>query len=187
MLAKICSTRALILDLIAFLVKPGVIVPIGNFSDLGGMGFGGSFAFEKRGLILPTLEVGMEVGFYYLPGVDVLDDEMQKTKRIFFAPVSLYCGYRFPLSGALYAVPYIFAGGAYFDMPYVQFDQATNAETDEHLRSFGSVGGAGAALSWRPGESFEIGLRASFGLLLKTGGAFDYPYLRLKLCAGVRM
>ncbi|HPA73949.1 MAG TPA: hypothetical protein PKY31_16880 [Spirochaetota bacterium] len=172
---------------IAFLVSPGAFVPLGNFSDLGGPGFGGTIAVEKRGLFLPALEAGVEAGFYFLPGVDVMDDEMQKTERIFFVPVSLYCGYRIPLTEALHAVPYLFAGGAYFDMPYVQYDDAALTETDEQVRTFGPTGGAGAALSWRPGESYEIGLKASFGLLLRTSGAFDYPFLRLELCAGVRM
>jgi hypothetical protein len=172
---------------IAFLLSPGAFVPLGNFADLGGTGFGATLAVEKRGLFLPALEAGIEAGFYFLPGVDVMDDEMQKTERIFFVPVSLYCGYRIPLAGALHAVPYIFAGGAYFDMPYVQHDEATMKEINEQVRTFGPVGGAGAALSWRPGETYELGLKASLGLLLRSSGAFDYPFLRLELCAGVRL
>ncbi len=143
----------------AIFVSPGVFLPMGNLADMGSMGYGATLSVEKRDFFFLNLEIGIEAGFYFLPGVNDLKTEYQKTERVFFVPLSLYCGYSFAVSESFYTVPYLSAGGAYYDMPYVQRDVIFLTDEDEHLKTFGPIGGAGISLSWRRVETFELGLK----------------------------
>ncbi len=172
---------------LVFLISAGGLMPFGKSVDFSGSGCGGSFSIEKRDLFASSVELGFETGFFYLTGLDRLDSENRKIKRIFFIPLSFYCGYSFNFFGALHFVPFVSAGGAFINGTRFEQSFDNSSGLNKQVKTAGPLAGAGAALSWRPGCAFEFGLRVSTEFLPLETGFSSYPFARLEIFTGLKI
>jgi len=157
---------------------------MGKFSDLTEMGYGGSLHMVKHNIYIPDLELGITAGLYYMPGKEDIGTDIQSVEQVLFVPLLLKVGYRFGITDKIHVIPDISLGAAYVDMPYEHFN-AANPE-NRHLRTLGSMMAAGLSVDFNISESFFIGLRSDYGLLI-TGDIFDYSFVRVEAAAGYRL
>jgi hypothetical protein len=168
---------------------PGVLIPLGNFGDISGLGYGGTVSLTKRNFFINNLEAGISAGFYYLPGKENIGSDIesiQSTGRAFFIPLSLNAGYRFTITEKIDAVPYLSAGGAYLDMIYTERDSNSLLDKEKRLMGFGPTAGAGVSFEYQLSDTFFIGLRSEFGLMINKE-IFDYQFMRIEVSAGYKI
>ena len=53
------------------------------------------FSFLWSDFLFRNSRVGLEAGYFYIPGIDSLEDKGQKVERINFAPFGIKAGYQF--------------------------------------------------------------------------------------------
>jgi len=165
-------------------ISGGTIIPLGNFEDLAGRGYGTSLNLAKQHIFIDKIEAGFTVGFYYLAGEEDSHSEIQKTDYALFIPLMLDASYRFNFTENLFTSPYLSVGAAYLDIPYTEQDSNTLENSEKHLMEFGPAAGAGISAGYSFDESLDIGFLFGYGLLLNKE-IFDYPFLQLELFAGV--
>jgi hypothetical protein len=166
---------------------PGIMMPLGNFGYLAGIGFGGSLTLKKNDFFIPRLEGGISLGFNYLTGNDspAPGSALRSTDSSFFIPVTLRGGYRFTVSSKTFLTPWAGGGAAYLDMPYVERDENTLTEEAQHLKTIGPVGMVGVTGEYVMSESWVLTATLEQGMLF-TNDLWGYPYLRLEIGGGMK-
>jgi len=167
----------------------GTILPMGNFSDISGIGYGGTLNLKDQNLFITGLETGISAGFYYMPGKDDVGsgtESIQSTERAFFVPVSLNAGYRLNITETISVLPYISAGGAYLDMFYTERNSNSLLDTEKHLQAFGPMTSAGISFEYLFSESIYIFLLSEAGMMINKD-KFGYPFVKAEIAAGYKI
>lgn len=162
----------------------GVIFPMGKFSDLLGMGYGGTLSLTKHNLFKTGFEAGISAGFYYMPGKDDIGSDIVETGNAFLAPLGLSIAYRFNFTENISAAPYITGGAAYMKMLYTEL--VNNIPEEKELSAFGPFAGAGLLFDYAATDRISFCLRAEYGFLISSSIS-DYPFMRIEIGAGYRM
>ncbi len=170
-------------------LSAGTIIPMGNFSDISGIGYGGTLSLREQNFFITGLDTGISAGFYYMQGKGDPGSEtesIQSTGRAFFIPVSLNAGYRLNITKTISVLPYISAGGAYLDMLYTERDSNSLLDTEKHLRTFGPIAGAGISFDYLISKSVYLFLRSEAGLMIHKDIS-GYPFMKFELAAGYKI
>ncbi|PKL17032.1 MAG: hypothetical protein CVV49_13055 [Spirochaetae bacterium HGW-Spirochaetae-5] len=162
----------------------GVIYPMGKFTDLLGMGYGGTLSLTKHNLFGTGLETGISAGFYYMPGKADIESDIVETGNAFLIPLGLSIAYRFNFTENLSAAPYITGGAAYMKMPYTEL--VNSIPEKKELSAPGPFAGAGMTFDYAATDRITLCLRAEYGFLVSSTIS-DYPFMRLEIGAGYRM
>ncbi len=144
---------------------PGVIFPMGDFGDIAGTGYGGTFSFSLYNYLFKGFTVGIETGCYYLTGKDAIDTRFSKTDSMVFIPFMITTGYNFTIGEKLSVIPFITGGGAYLYSKYTSRDEVTYLYSNKTLSEGGPAAGAGIEFEYRMSNSVYISLRGTFGYL----------------------
>lgn len=178
------ASRHLVLHGITPVIAPGVIMPIGAFGDMLGMGYGASLSFTKESLFGSSFEMALSAGFYYMKGIDSIDSDITKTGDAFFIPVDIALRYRFRLSGRFSMAPYIAGGGAYLKMPYTEL--VDDVPEDKEVAAPGPIVAAGTLIDYAATDRMVLSLRLEYGSLV-TSEILGHPFLRTELGVGYRL
>lgn len=162
----------------------GVIYPMGKFSDLLGMGYGGTLSLTKHNLFKTGFEASVSAGFYYMPGKDGIDGDIVETGNAFLAPLALSVAYRFNFTENISLAPYVTGGAAYMKMPYTEL--VNSIPEEKELAAPGPFAGAGLTFDYAATDRITLILRAEYGFLVSSTIS-DYPFMRLEIGAGYRM
>lgn len=149
-----------------FEFHPGVLKPLGKFGEISGHGYGGSIAYKQMNTYYKHLELGTELGFYYITGKDAIPTNAHKTEKAYFVPLYLICGYRLELAKSFALVPFVSAGAAYMYMDYLSRDKNTFVSKKKKLNDFGPAANAGLAAYVSIGEAYFLSVRAYAGYLI---------------------
>jgi len=147
---------------------PGAILPLGEFGEITGPGFGLTASFTLNNYFYKGLVLGAETGFYSLLGKDTLASSYKKTETVFMAPFLLTAGYCFDLNYYFSVTPYAGLGIMFFYTDYVSRDRITLNDSNKSFSEVGSALVAGVAGSYRLTESISIMLRLNLGYLAVT-------------------
>ena len=177
------SKRVVLIGITAVFTGGGIL-PMGKFSDLLGMGYGGTLSVTKHNLFETGFEAGISAGFYYMPGKDDIESDIVETGNAFFIPVGISLGYSFNFTENISAAPYITGGAAYMKMPYTEFVNGTPEEKE--LSAPGPFAGAGLLFDYAATDRVSLCLRAEYGVLVSSTIS-DYPFIRFEIGAGYRM
>ena len=147
---------------------PGAVLPLGEFGEITGPGFGLTASFTLNNYFYKGLVLGAEVGFYSLLGKDALETEYKKTNTVFMAPLLLTAGYCFDLNYYFSVTPYAGLGLLFFYTDYVSRDRVLLYDSSKSFSEVGPALCAGVAGSYRLTESISIVLRLNLGYLAVT-------------------
>lgn len=162
----------------------GVIYPMGKFTDLLGMGYGGTLSLTKHNLFNTGFEAGISAGFYYMPGKADIESDIVETGNAFLIPLGLSVAYRFNFTENISAAPYITGGAAYMKMPYTEL--VNSIPEEKELAAPGPYAGAGLTFDYAATDRITLCLRAEYGFLVSSTIS-DYPFMRLEIGVGYRM
>nr|MBP7582579.1 hypothetical protein [Spirochaetota bacterium] len=151
----------------AITFSPGIIYSLGTLGEMGALGYGGLVSFMVYNVIMKGLSPGLEVGYFYMQGENVLESEGQRVDRFQVIPFALKLGYTIKLVEHLDLVPAISMGGAYVDIAYVSRDQFSLADTNKESKGTDILGMISVALEWSCSEELFLGARAGYGMLLE--------------------
>ena len=147
-------------------LNPGLILPLGKLKDFAGPAYGASLSLTCIGFFNLPLEAGIETGFYYMTGKDLLESDNQKVSHTYFMPLYFSLGYRLEPFKSFYITPFVNAGAAYMDMKYINRDWSTYETSNESMSDTGIVACAGLTFSYRLSNATYAGIRTYYGYLL---------------------
>jgi hypothetical protein len=178
------GSKRLVLIGITPVFTGGVIYPMGKFTDLLSMGYGGTLSLTKHNLFGTGLETGISAGFYYMPGKDEIESDIVETGNAFLIPLGLSIAYRFNFTENISAAPYITGGAAYMKMPYTEL--VNSIPEEKELAAPGPFAGAGLLFDYAATDRITLTLKAEYGFLVSSTIS-DYPFMRIEIGAGYRM
>ncbi len=165
---------------ISITFSPGVIIPLGVFSEMAEMGYGGEFGLNKRGIIFDNLELGLSLGGYYFPGKDLMDDKGLSFDRFLIVPLYISADYNFYIGSRFYIKPEVFLGGAYINLNYKNASDAGITEESRHIFDLTAKAGVSAGFVFSESLSFISG--CEYGVFIEKSGLLSF----LQINAGIK-
>jgi len=151
---------------------PGVICPLGKFGDMAETGYGGMVTFSKSNQSFNGSILGVEAGFYYLPGKDMtLDEQVNYNNHLIF-PLLVQFGYSYEIFTDLSVVLSASPGCAWVRAKYT--DQYRLAENKKTSIFFDLFIKAGLSLEYRFHDFFSITAKGEYGTLLETNEPLQF-------------
>ncbi len=151
---------------------PGIIFPIGKFGEMYNVGFGGLFTFSNRSLFLKNFEGGVSLGFYYMPGKNLLDEKDKIYQNFMMAPLYLFINYNIRIGDSFIIKPVISFGGVYIDMMYL--DASAASSPNKHLQIFGLSFKGGLAAEYRFTDFIAISAGCEYGAIIQNTGLLSF-------------
>jgi len=146
-------------------IYPGVISPLGKFSDVAGTGYGITAGFIFNNHLFPKVDLGADAGFYAFTGKD---SAYKETGTSYMASLLFTAGYRFEPDYYFSVTPYAGFGAAFYHSDYINRDKITLNESKETISETGPLISAGVKGSYKIDESLSLVLRLYTGYLAGT-------------------
>jgi len=153
-------------------LSPGLLYPMGTFGEMGAVGYGGLISFMMNDIIIRLFSVGMEGGYYYLPGKDAIETEAQKTHRLQIIPFFIKLQYHQKLYKQLYLAPSLSIGGAYVDLTYITREKSTLLDNEKKSSAIEPCANISLSLEYALPKSLLIGIQGGYGMI------FEREYLQ---------
>ncbi len=146
---------------------PMLLFPFAEFGKMGSVGYGGTVSYLHNDIFFRNTRIGLEGGYFYIPGVNSLNDSGQKVERINFVPFGIKTGYQFNTKGGLYLSPAVTAGAAYIDTACVNSSKNTGILTDNAHSGIDMMTLVSVSAGWNISENFFWGIRGDYGILFE--------------------
>jgi fibronectin type 3 domain-containing protein len=162
-------------EIFSIYATPSVILPLGTFGAMGDVGYGGTASFMAQNLFTKGFALGLELGYYYIPGKNALGFSGQNIHLINLVTGAIKTGYAYKYNNFLIITPTISMGAAYMDLTYTARDYQTLVTyTEKSARGFDPMGAVSLSLDFIISSHFLIGINASYGLIFETKNVFQY-------------
>jgi len=153
---------------------PGVIIPLGNFRDMAKTGYGGMINFTRRNLFIKRFEAGIDTGFYYASGKDLIDEGKPNYDRFLIVPLLAHTGYKVWFKNGFSFIPTVSLGAAYFNSKYMNFDKATLKKTDVNDNFIDPMVKIGIGVEYLVTEPFSISMTGGYGMFIEKDGPMSF-------------
>ncbi len=153
---------------------PGIMMPLGRFGEMAGIGYGGMFDYSRRNLLFEGVEAGLGIGIFYAPGKDLLDDGRSEFHRFLIAPFVLHAGYRFWFGESFSLIPSLSLGGAYFNMTSMHYDSFTLEETEVTENFVDPVALIDIGAEYSITETLSVSLHCGYGMFIEKSGPMQF-------------
>ncbi|MBN1499745.1 MAG: fibronectin type III domain-containing protein [Spirochaetes bacterium] len=161
--------------------SPGIIIPLGVFSEMAEMGYGGSFSFSlSDNTSINYFEAGLSLGCYYLPGKDVMDVKGLSFNRFLIVPLYINAGYNFSIGSMFSIKPEVSLGGAYINLNYK--NAADEGISEETKNIFDLSGKAGISIRFAFTNSLSLTTGCEYGGFIEKSGILSF----LQANAGIK-
>ncbi len=160
-------------------IAPGIIFPIGDFYEMYSAGLGTKLYFIKRNMFFKDLDLGVNLGYYYLGGKNLLKEKDLIYDTLFLLPLSFSASYDFVTNGKFCIKPIISAGEIYLGAEYK--DAADPLDSDKVLSVFEPFVEIGVSAGIYYKDYLMINSGLSTGIILEKSGTLNY----LMLNAGI--
>ncbi len=160
-----------------FGIYPGVIIPLGKFSDIAGIGYGGLIKFSERNILFKRFEVGIGAGFYYMDGKDLIEKGKSLYNRFLIIPLLVNTGYRFTFGDSFSIAPSLSLGASFININYMSKKLTTMgdlAEINETGNTIDPTAKAGLGIEYRITDSISFSLQGEYGLFVEKGGSMPF-------------
>jgi hypothetical protein len=151
---------------------PGVIVPLGTFGKMFNIGYGGDLSLRQQNMFFHNLEGGVFLGFYYLPGKDLLETKNKNYKSLMFVPLYATAGYHIGIGDRFSIKPVLSLGGTYIDMNYTDRNRVDGQ--NRHLRIFEASFKAGVSAEYWYSDSLTILAGSEYGAVIEKSGLLSF-------------
>lgn len=155
-------------------ISPAAIYPIGSFSDLGGIGYGGMMSFMANDFFFNGFTAGLESGYFYIPGKNSIQTSGQNIHRFHLVTAGVKTGYKFKFTENLFFMPAITLGGAYYDLSYTSRDILTLADTEKSSKNLDPIAAGSLSIDYNISDSFFMGLSTRYGVLIEKSKLFQF-------------
>ncbi len=155
-------------NILAF--TPGLIMPIGDFGEMGEIGYGGVLSYMKKNIFIDDLTAGLEIGYYHIPGKNSLPSNGQNIHRMNVFTGTVKTGYEFEVSDYFFITPAASFGAAYLDLTYTSKDKVT----EKSARGIDPMGAFSISFDYILSDYFFIGIMGSYGMLFEKTRIFQY-------------
>jgi len=153
---------------------PGVIIPLGNFKEMAKTGYGGMINLTRRNLFVKRFEAGIDTGFYYVPGKDLIDDGKPDYDRFLIVPLLAHTGYKVWIKNGFSFIPTVSLGAAYFNSKYMNFDETTLKKTDTTDNFIDPMVRIGISMEYLVTEPFSISMTGGYGMFIEKDGPMHF-------------
>ncbi|HPS56628.1 MAG TPA: fibronectin type III domain-containing protein [Spirochaetota bacterium] len=158
-------------------IHPAVIVPLGNFADLGEMGYGAFISCSYTGLWLENMVTAIDLGYFYITGKDQLESTGRKVNMIHMAPLMLRGGYEFRVTEGIALTPALSLGYAYTCIDYVYRYQITSPAVSKTSDGFDPIAAFSVSADWAFRYDMTMGVYASYGIIFEKDDSLGYASL----------
>ncbi len=159
---------------ILFEINPGYIIPLGNFSEMGGDGYGAELRLIMKDLLWERFESGIESAFYFVKGKDLSEERSQDYNRFFILPLYVTTGYAISLSDKITILPQISMGVVCFDIRYIDHSTGSEDKADRHDRIFDPVIKAGLSMRYMVTESISLSFSSGYTAAFEKNGLVNF-------------
>ncbi len=157
-----------------FDVKPGILVPIGKFAEMGDTGYGIESALTTEHLFIDKFEIGADAAFYFLEGRDLSKEKSQRFERFFVIPVFFAFGYKIGIKDNFALIPEISAGGVYFNVKYSDHSTGSEDSSNINLQIVEPAFRAGVSARCNFTDSFSASLSSEYVVVLEKKDTINF-------------
>lgn len=162
-----------------FSFKPGVIFPLFKFGEVSKTGYGFSAELIRKKYFLNKFDSGIEAGFFYSEGKDLMDSRSQIYNRFFIVPLYLSAFYRSHLTEKISIIPVLSVGATYLDVKYKDHSTGPLSESESHKKLFEPSLKAGISLNWNFTEKITIGTGFDYGFIFEKKGILHFTIFNI--------
>ncbi len=153
-------------------IKPSAFVPVGDFSEMAGTGYGFFAAFDS--LHAHNYRLGVTTGYFYLPGEYKSITGMQKIENYHIIPVMFKAAYIFKLFRNLTITPSAECGTALVKMIYTSRNSSTGILTEKSSSGFEPIAIAGLNLDYKIDRTVFAGVNFGYGIIYEDKGSLSF-------------
>ncbi len=153
---------------------PGVIIPLGKFSEMYEIGYGGLISISERNFIFKNFEAGIALGFYYMQGKNILAEKNLDYQTLMFAPLYLTAEYNFRIGDSFAIKPGLSIGGVYLDAKYVDRNRTAVEGRDMHLQTFEPAFKAGLSARYMFTDYLSLTAGCEYGAVVEKNGLLSF-------------
>ncbi len=154
--------------------NPGIIIPTGKFAKLFNPGIGGIFTISERNLLFYNFEAGAALGFYYLPGKDLLEEKNKDYKYMMLVPLYLTAAYNIEIGDSFIIKPVLSIGGVYIDMDYIDRNKTIAEGQARELQIVEPAYKAGLAVEYKYTDKLSFSAGCDYGAIRQNTGLMTY-------------
>ena len=158
-------------------IHPVVLMPLGNFSDLGEMGFGAFITCSYSGLWVENMLTAVDLGYFYITGKDQLESIGRKVDIIQMVPLMLRGGYEFRVTEGIVVTPALSLGYAYTSIDYVYREQVTLPTVSKNSDGFDPIAAFSVSADWAFRYDMTIGAFLMYGIIFEEDDSLDFAAL----------
>lgn len=155
-------------------IHPAVLVPLGNFSELGELGYGALISCSYTGFWLEDMVTAVDLGYFYITGKDQLESIGRKVDMIQMVPLMLRGGYEFRVTEGIVVTPALSLGYAYTSIDYVYREQVTSPTVSKSSDGFDPIAAISVSGDWAFRYDMTIGLFIMYGMLFEQDDDLDF-------------
>lgn len=150
--------------------SPCIFFPLGNFKEMAETGYGGMINLTRRNIFVKGFESGIDTGFFYLPGKDLIEEGKPSYDRFLIVPLLAHTGYKVWPGNSFYFIPAVSLGAAYFNSEYIYFDETTLKKTDSTENFIDPMVKIGISMEYMVTGSLSISTTAEYGMFIEKDG-----------------
>lgn len=160
-------------------VKPSAFMPVGDFSEMAGTGYGFFAAIDS--IRDYNYRFGITTGYFYLPGEYESVTGMHKIENYHIIPVMFQAAYIFNLSRNSTVAPSVECGTALVQMVYTSRDVSTGLLTEKTSSGFEPIVIAGLNLDYKIDSRVFAGINCGYGFIYEDKGSLSFIQAGLAL------
>ena len=151
---------------------PGILIPLGKFSDMYNKGYGGMIAFNEQNLFFNNFECGINIGFYYMRGKNLIDERDKDYENFMLAPFYITSAYDLKLSEIFRIKPLLSIGYAYLNANYK--DASSPSKPDKNLQIYEPTVKAGLYTDCRFSDSLSLSIGCEYSTIIEKNGYMSF-------------
>lgn len=153
---------------------PGIIYPMGRFSEMFSMGYGGMFSISERDLFLNNFEGVISIGFYSLKGKDLIEEKNKEYKDLMFVPFYLNAAFCMDITGNFSIKPFVSMGFALLDVNYIDRNKTVAEGREEELNLFEPACTGGLSMEYRITSALSVSAECGYGAVVEKSGLLSF-------------